>query len=166
MLLKRGLDPNTPSKDGSTALHYVSTLQYGEDIHEIIGMLLEAHADQEMQRLDGSFPIHVIFASASLPGPGPPSSSRVLDVKNSALATLSKDFVGRQTNNGDTALYLACKHIVAFNEPPSWIALLLEQGYDPMAENDDGQSSLEILLVGFESKRSGMGLNGPRSCPS
>ena len=149
MLLKRGLDPNAPSKDGSTALHYASPLHEGE----VVKLLLEAHADPAVQRADGNLPIHVIFSSPNLPGPGHPFSIRHLDVNDSAL--LSKDFVDRKNNNGDTTLHLACKDVVRYNKPPNWISLLLlQQGCDPLIENNDGYSSLEILLVRFKSKHS------------
>jgi ankyrin repeat protein len=45
LLLNRGLDPNTPSDDGSAALHFAASLPNSNDLFEIIGMLLEAHAD-------------------------------------------------------------------------------------------------------------------------
>jgi ankyrin repeat protein len=45
LLLNRGLDPNTPSDDGSAALHFVASLPNINNLFKIIGMLLEAHAD-------------------------------------------------------------------------------------------------------------------------
>jgi ankyrin repeat protein len=151
MLLSRGLEPNTRSNDGSTSLHYAASIPNSADRTEILEILLDAGANPGVQRSDGNLPIHVIFSAA-------PFQSEVELLPrdmDGILGSLSKGFADRRNKNQETALHLVCKcGVERYGSLSGWISLMLDHGYDSLIENDDGQSSLSILLAGFEFENS------------
>lgn len=152
MLLNRGLDPNAQSNDGSTALHYAASIKNDFESADVIELLLGAHADPGVQRSDRSLPIHLIMSTT------PPRRSNLPPFhKDSSLAALSTGFADRKNKNSDTTLHLVCRYVAGgglstedIDRSVRWIGTMVGDDYDPLLENGENQSSLQILLVSFE----------------
>ena len=129
LLLKHGVEVNRRYEENYTLLH----LAIGWDRFMLAKMLLEHGADADVESNKGETPLHILSQSYIK------DEGTILDLALLLLTTHGVE-VNKQDKVNDTPLHLAIRR-----NQPRLARILLENGADANAENNEGMTPLQIL---------------------
>jgi len=153
MLLDKGLDPNDHSEDMSTPLHMAMAVHDFGIRADIIEALLDHQADPKLIKSDGNFPLHLYF-EAFARGPCRGWSMKHHRDVLRRFFDLSSGCANIKNEKGQTPLHKAA--LTGALGDAEIFAMFIDHGHDMFIEDNEGQSSFQLLLERYFENLSSM----------